>query len=163
MHRKCSVLAIISALAAGAPGCGPSGPARPPDDVCGPPEDGRVDALELGAAGGDELRGDPGPFSPLADGDGVSLVRGGQGAFMVGWRLRLTGGAVPDCLLQDLGIANTPDGGDPVRWSKTVRTYVELDGTRTTHPMWVPGYYALPFRVTVTAGGQTLTRDLHPN
>ena len=70
-------------------GCA-DGPGAPPLDSCLVPSAGSADALEVGAASSADLAGGvPSQFAPLHDGDGMTLIRGGQGANMLGFILRL--------------------------------------------------------------------------
>ena len=40
-------------------------------------------------------------------------------------------------------------------------TYEQPDGTRLTHPLWLPADYPTTFVVTVDAAGQSVTLHLH--
>lgn len=154
-----ALFAIVLGFVAG---CGAAGTGAPPADRCATPSSGSVDRLELGAATTDDLAGNPTPFAPLADGGGVTLLRGAQGADMLGFVLRVSGGAAPDCLDQRTDISDT--GGARVTSSATpLATYAQPDGTRLTHPLWLPAEYPLSFVVDVAAAGQSLTLHLHLN
>lgn len=140
-------------------GCGAGG-GPPPTDACAMATPGSVDAVDLAAAGPGDLAGMPSPFVPLADGDGVPLIRGSQGAYMIGVMLRVSGAQAPDCLMQRTVVTST--SGDKVTSaSPPLRTYLQPDGTRTTHPLWLPADYPMQFVVDVDAADQALERHLH--
>src|SRR4051812_1071844 len=103
MRRKLAVLGIILAI-----GCGPSAPSPPPVDGCDRVGSGAAEAIEIGVAGSAELDGQPAPFTALVEGGAVPTIRGGQGAQMIGWRLRLSGASVPDCILEKLAVTAPP-------------------------------------------------------
>lgn len=147
---------LVLALAAG---CS-SSVGAPPTDSCAAPSSGTVDTVELGAATAGDLAGNPTPFTALVDGGGVTLIRGAQGANMLGFILRLAGGAAPACLGQKTVVSDS--GGARVTSSTApLATYAQPDGTRLTHPLWLPADYPLSFVVDVDAAGKTLELHLH--
>jgi hypothetical protein len=148
------------ALALVAAGCSAAGGGAPPTDSCAGPSAGSVDALDIGAASGADLAGEPTTFMPLGDGDGMALIRGAQGANMLGFILRVSGASAPSCLGQQTLVSDS--GGARVTASSTpLLTYAQADGTRLTKPMWLPADYPLSFVVDVDAGGRTVSRHLH--
>ncbi|MGZ3406989.1 MAG: hypothetical protein ACXVAN_11135 [Polyangia bacterium] len=145
---------------AGALGCGPGANTPPPTDSCATPSSGSVDAVEIGAASSADLAGQHTTFTPLADGDGMSLIYGGQGATMLGFILRVTGASAPSCLGQQTIISDT--GGARVTGSTApLTTYAQPDGTRLTKPIWLPAEYPATFVVDTSAGGKSVTVHLH--
>jgi len=149
---------ITLAMWTAALGCG--GPAAAPAvDSCAAASPGSVDSLELGAGVPAAFGSEP-PFMPLADGDGMQLVRGGQGANMLGFVLRVSGATAPSCLQQQTTV--TDGSGVRVTGSTTpLATYAEPDGTRVTKPLWMPAEYPATFVVSVTAADQSLALHLH--
>jgi hypothetical protein len=147
--RRFALLLVVA-------GCG----SAPPTDSCAMATAGSVDSVELGAAGAADLKGQPTPFAPLADGDGVPLVTGNQGANMIGLVFRVSGATAPSCLQQHTTIV---DGGGNKIASSTppLATYAQPDGTRLTHPLWLPADYPLQFVVDVVCADKSLTRHLH--
>jgi hypothetical protein len=124
------------------------------------PTAGSVDSVEIGAARAGDLKGQPTPFAPLADGDGVPLVVGNQGGNMIGLVYRVGGAAAPSCLAQRTTIV---DGGGAKIASSTppLATYAQPDGTRLTKPLWLPADYPSQFVVDVACADKSLTRHLH--
>lgn len=154
MHRLVAITLAMAAL-----GCGP-GAGAPPPDSCAAPSGGSIDSLELASATTTDLAGGATAFTPLHDGDGVTLVRGAQGANMLGFKLRVTGAAAPTCLGQQTTITDT--GGARVTGSSPpLATYEQPDGTRSSKPIWLPADYPATFIVSVTAANQSLTLHLH--
>ena len=154
MHRL-----LATTLAIGLLGCGP-GAAAPPTDSCATPSAGSIDSLELGAATTTDLAGGTSPFAPLHDGDGMTLIRGAQGANMLGFILRVSGASAPACLGQSTTVTDT-SGARVTGATPPLATYAQPDGTRLTRPMWLPADYPSTFVVGVTAAGQSLTLHLH--
>src|SRR5579859_7570843 len=107
--------------------CQPSGP--PPPDSCSNPQAGSFATIQIGSDGD--------PFTAYHDFDQPHIVRGGQGASMMGIRMRVTGSNVPSCLAQ---ITAYDDGGQGMS-NSPVKTYGESDGSYTTKPLWIPGYF----------------------
>src|SRR4051794_35525808 len=149
MARASILWGIVLVL--GVAGC--PGPSRPPaPDTCSQQGDAVVDSIEVGVAGGEELTGGEAPFVPLAAGAMLTGVRGGQGAFMIGWRFRLHGAAVSDC--QQIALAVQPELDADLGASsdfrvaeadRPPRTYADADGARVTRPPWPPrGYFYGP-------------------
>ncbi len=68
-------------------------PVGPLAEACRPPFAGTLTGatVEIGAAGADAFR-------PLTDGEMVSLITGGQGSPMVGFRVRVNGADLPRCV-----------------------------------------------------------------
>ncbi|HEX9101596.1 MAG TPA: hypothetical protein VF997_05295 [Polyangia bacterium] len=155
MHRLFAILPAICALGCGGPGATP-----PPPDSCAAPSGGSVDTLELGAATATDLAGGTSPFTPLHDGDGVTLIRGGQGANMLGFILHVSGASAPSCLGETTTITDTT-GARITGATPPLATYVQPDGTRLTKPLWLPAAYPSTFIVSVTAGSQSVTLHLH--
>ena len=151
MHVRWLVLALVC-------GCGRGAP--PPTDSCAAPTAGSVDGVEIGAAGAADLNGQPSPFVALADGDGVPLVRGNQGANMIGLVYRVSGASAPTCLAQHTTVV---DGSGNKITSSTppLATYAQPDGTRITHPLWLPADYPAQFVVDVACADKSLMRYLH--
>lgn len=158
MARSTRALAV-AVLAGLLAGCGHD-PAAPASDACDAPTAGGVDAVEIGAASAADLAGRPTPFSPLAEGDGVPLIRGPQGANMIGLALRISGGAAPTCLLQRTVVVDG-SGARLVAATPPLRTYLQPDGTRRTHPLWLPADYPMQFTVNVDAADKAISRHLH--
>jgi hypothetical protein len=148
-------------LVAAAVGCG-NGAGAPPTDTCPAASAGTIDALAVGAASAADLAGMPSPFVPLADGDGVPLIRGGQGAYMVGFILRVSGSAAPDCLAERT-VVTDPGGARIASSTAPLATYAQPDGTRLTHPLWLPGDYPLQFAVRIDAADKSLSLSFHFN
>jgi hypothetical protein len=117
----------------------------------------QVDALELGAS-------EEAAFTPLADGDPVNVVVGGQGATMIIVRLRVRGAPAPLCLPQSTSVTAPDDPLDVLaRSDASLATNLESDGSRSTGQLLLPGRYPSPgggIAVTTRAGGQTVTRLL---
>ena len=155
MPRIGALLALVGAL-----GCGPR-PSGPTTDSCATPSSGSVDSVELGAASAADLNGgSSSPFTLLHDGDGMTLVHGGQGATMLGFTLRVTGASAPSCLGQKTTV-NDADGAFVTQSTAPLTTYAQPDGSRTTHPVWMPAEYPATFVVTTAATGQSVTVHLH--
>jgi hypothetical protein len=137
-----------------------AGAGPPPTDSCATPSAGSADTLEVGAASSADLTGMPTAFAPLSDGDGMALIRGPQGANMIGLVLRVSGSAAPACLGQQTTVTDT-GGARITAASPPLATYAQPDGTRLTHPLWLPADYPATFVVSVAAGGQAVTLHLH--
>lgn len=149
---------FVIALALAGCADGPAGP--PPPDSCLTPSAGSADTLEVGAASSADLAGTTTPFAPLHDGDGMALIRGGQGANMLGFILHVSGASAPACLGQTTTVTDT--GGVRVTSATPpLATYEQPDGTRLTKPLWMPAEYPASFVVTVGAAGQSVTLHLH--
>jgi hypothetical protein len=101
-----------------------------------------VDTIEIGS--------DADTFTAYHDFDKPHIVYGGQGASMMGIRVRLTG-SVPACLVETVAYQ---DGGQGTNTS-SVKTYMEADGSFTTKPLWVPGYFPTLFTVHADTGGKS--------
>lgn len=113
-RRPLEVVALFALVA-----CGPVGP-NPDQGRCDTPAaTGDVAELELGAA-------TDGAFRPLADGEVVALVTGGQGVSMLPYRLRARGAAVPACLELDLRALPGGVGEDPLA---SMRTGLAMSGS----------------------------------
>ena len=157
MRRLAAITLAISAL-----GCNPGGGnvLAPPIDTCSVPSPGSVDQLDVGAATPDDLDGIATTFTPLVDGDGVPLIRGSQGGTMIGLILRVSGASAPSCLSQQTTV--TDSGGARVTAATSpLTTYAQPDGTRLTHPLWMPANYPATFLVGVVAANQSLALHLH--
>jgi hypothetical protein len=147
------------AISALMPAFGCAAPPGPTVDSCAAAAGGSIDSLELGAGVPPAFGTDP-PFMPLADGDGMTLVHGAQGANMLGFVLRVSGAAAPACLQQQTTV--TDSAGARVTGSTApLATYAQPDGTRTTRPLWLPAEYPTMFVVSVTSGDQSLAMHLH--
>jgi hypothetical protein len=152
-------IGVLLALAC-ALGCGPR-PSVPATDSCASPSSGSVDSVELGGTTSADLNGGvPATFTPLHDGDGMSLVHGGQGATMLGFVLRVTGASAPSCLGQQTSVTDT-DGARVTASTAPLTTYAQPDGSRETHPIWLPADYPATFVVTSAATGQSVAVHLH--
>ena len=141
-------------------GCGPAPNLPPPTDSCAAPSSGSLDSIELGAATTDDLAGRPTTFAPLHDGDGMTLIRGAQGASMLGFILRVSGAAAPSCLGQQTTVYDST-GGRVTSTSTPLATYAQPDGSRLARPVWLPADYPATFVVAVAATGQSLSLHLH--
>jgi hypothetical protein len=151
----------VLAITVGAPGCGGPAPLTPPPtDTCAATTTGAIDSIEVGAGTPDDLAGHPTPFVPLQNGDGLTLIHGGQGATMLGFILRVSGAFAPSCLGQQT-VVTDPSGEHVTSATAPLTTYAEPDGTHVTHAMWLPAAYPPSFVVTVTALGQSLALQLH--
>ena len=140
-------------------GCG-AGAGAPPPDSCLMPSQGSIDSLELGAASYVDLQGGQSAFAPLHDGDGMALIQGDQGAYMLGFILRISGASAPSCLGQTTTVTDT--GGARITTSTPpLLTYAQTDGTRLTKALWLPADYPANFVVAVDAAGQSLALHLH--
>lgn len=143
-------LAFSCALSMGAT-CGP-GDGAPPPDSCNSPDSKSISSLEIGPEMND-VRG----FDPWLPDDIGYVTSGFQGGHMLGVSLRLSGDA-PACLQQKTVVK---DGGAVLATETSpLNTYDSLDGTRTTHTMWLLFENAIPqlgsqIQVVTTAGGQT--------
>ncbi len=161
MRRLWSPVAVaVLALTTCFSGCIPAPPAGPPSDNCTKATPGGIDGVELGAATSADLAGAPTTFAPLHDGDGLSLLYGSQGATMLGFILRVSGDSAPACLGQQT-VVDDPSGAFVTSATAPVTTYAQPDGTRVTHPMWLPAAYPPNFVVSVTALDQSLALHLH--
>lgn len=147
-------MGIVVAIAA----LGCDAPSAPPVDRCAAPSAGSIDRLEVGAAMPSAF-GVQQPFAPLADGDTMKLVRGPQGADMLGFVLRIFGASAPACLGQELVVTDAM-GARVTSSSAPLATYAEADGTRLTHGLWLPAAYPPSFVVSVAAASQSLTLHL---
>jgi len=136
--------------------CQQNGP--PPPDSCDRPTDGTVSRLELGPGSFEDDR----PFTLYNEGDTVTPVRGGQGATMIGLRLRLSGAAPPECVAQRTTFTDV-DGARLATADVPLRTYQDVAAQRTTKTLWIPAEFP-PARqllfVEVTAAKQSLVRAL---
>ena len=152
-------MAAIAVCSLFALGCG-AGADAPPPDSCLTPSQGTIDTLEIGAASYVDLEGGLTTFAPLHDGDGMALIRGDQGANMLGFILRISGASAPSCLGQTTTVTDT--GGARITMSTPpLATYAKPDGTRLTKPLWLPADYPASFVITVDAAGQSLALHLH--
>jgi hypothetical protein len=143
--------------------CNGGSPSAPPLDSCTAATAGSVDAVEMGAAVEADLSGNPpAAFTPLAEGDGVPLMRGNQGAYMVGFVYRVSGAAAPACLGQKTVVSDAA-GMRVTGATVPLKTYPQPDGTRITAALWMPAEYPANFSVTVDAADKSLTRHLHLN
>lgn len=109
-----------------------------------------VDTIEIGR--------DAETFTAYQDFEMPHIVVGGQGASMMGVRLRLTG-TVPACLKQHTGYE---DNGAEGHNDTPVKTYREPDGSYTTKPLWIPGYFPSMFSIHVDCGGKSQLVRLGP-
>lgn len=152
--------AIVLGVVGGVVGCdAPPGP--PPPDSCAAPSAGSIDSLEVAAASAADLAGMPATtFAPLHDGDGMALIRGAQGANMLGFILRVSGAAAPACLGQQTTVTDT-GGARVTTATPPLATYAQPDGTRLTHPLWLPADYPATFVVGVAAASQAVSLHLH--
>jgi hypothetical protein len=135
---------LLLLLTAGCP-CGSL-----PGETCGPPPPDSCSSGQAGAADTVEIGSSADVFTAFHDGDRPDIVVGGQGSSMMGVRLRLTGAAIPSCLTQSTTYEDGAHGGG----SDAVNTYQEPDGSYTTRPMWLPGYFPTQFSIHAVAGGQ---------
>jgi hypothetical protein len=141
-------------------GCGPAPAIVPSTDSCVTPSAGSVDNVEIGAATAADLAGHPTMFAPLADGDGVTLLRGAQGSTMLGFILLVSGAQAPACLGQQTTV--TDAGGARITAVSTpLSTYAQPNGTRLTHALWLPADYPASFSVSVAVPGKSLALHLH--
>jgi hypothetical protein len=138
-------------------GCG--SPPAPAVDSCAAEPAGSIDTLEIGAGVPPAFGTEP-PFMPLADGDGMKLVHGAQGANMLGFVLRVSGATAPQCLHQQTMVADSA-GARVTSSTSPLATYAQPDGTRTTKPLWLPAEYPTMFVVDVTADNQSVALHLH--
>jgi hypothetical protein len=110
----------------------------------------QIMAPRLGAGGEAVGRAkDDLPPRPLADGDLLWVLRGGQGSDMVGLRLVLQGPQLPECIAQET--RTTVLGSLVGRNKENLKTYPQPDGTRATHTVWVPGNYDAEALIETTA------------
>jgi hypothetical protein len=154
---------VVTAIALVA-GCGPRPPVVPATDTCDSPSPGgTVDSLVIGAGNPADLSsGMQSPFEALQDGDGVSVVRGGQGLTMLGFVFQVQGTAAPACLGQQLLVSD--DGGNFVAQSGVpLTTYGQPDGSRQTHTLWLPASYPPTFVVDVKVISAEVMLHLHLN
>jgi hypothetical protein len=107
------------------------------------PQTGSFATIQIGS--------DADPFTAYQIADAPHIVRGGQGATMMGIRLRINASSVPPCLTQ---VTAYEDGAQGMN-SSPIKTYQESDGSYTTKPLWIPGYFPATFTVRVDAGGIT--------
>ena len=156
MRGLYAIAIVLSGVAAGCD----AGPGPPPTDSCAAPTAGSVDSLEVGAASTADLAGMPTAFAPLSDGDGMALIRGAQGANMLGFILRVSGSAAPSCLAEQTTVTNT-SSARITSATPPLATYAQPDGTRLTHPLWLPADYPATFVVGVTAANQSVSLHLH--
>jgi hypothetical protein len=131
--RRWVVIALAATQVGGLCGGGPSVPV--PDECSMGASVGTVSSVEIGAAAD--------TFTPVADGDVTPLVIGGQGGSMVVVRVRLRGANVPSCLAQRT-IVYAGSGAELAEENEALLTYPETDGSRTTKPLYVRMYGAIP-------------------
>jgi hypothetical protein len=156
---RASVLTIII-VAASFNGCGwQSGEECSTRDGLSSSPGGAAESIEIGAATRLDNMGDQ-PFLPLNDGEEIRLVRGEQGADMIGLRFRLAGAEVPACVSHDTTVADAASGSTITTVSLSLETFPEGDGTRATRPLWLPGAYPERIQVRVKMLGHTVTREL---
>lgn len=160
--RQAVRLPLLLLVAAGGPfavaGCSHGAP--PATDSCATAGAGTVDSVQVGAAGANDLAGQPSAFVALSDGDGVPLIHGNQGANMIGLVYRVFGAAAPACLGQRTQIVD--GSGAPITSSTPpLATYAQPDGTRLTRPLWLPADYPMQFVVDVTCADKALSLHLH--
>ena len=111
------------------PGCNPDGDGAPEPDRC---SDGVTEAAGVVVQTVPRTE----PFRPYAEGDGIEIVGGGQGANMVAVRIRLVGDAAPSCIAQTTEIRDA-DGAGLGMLNVPIRTYQQPDGSRLTEDMWI--------------------------
>jgi len=90
----------------------------------------------------------------------MTLLRGGQGATMLGFILRVSGATAPSCLGQQTTITGS-DGARVTASTIPLATYTQPDGTRVTKPIWLPADYPATFLAGVAAGNQSIALHLH--
>ncbi len=98
-------------------------------------------------------------FVPLADGDTIPIIFGGQGLKMITPALRLRQGTVPECI--EVMVSATDDGGGRISSTMdAVKTY-SLEGAWVTEGIYLPGTsWKETATVTAQAGGQVVSRKL---
>lgn len=102
-----------------------------------------------------------GAFTPLADGDTLSITRGFQGADMVVLSLRVTGVDSDRCIAQQTTLVDS-NGTLEARLVRPVQFTSVAPGVLQTSALFLPGEFnAGPLHtLTVSIGGITLTRHL---
>jgi hypothetical protein len=151
--QRASLLCGILLLALGAGGC-PAPFSGPPDpDHCPQASGSTIESVELGTASGDEQ-----PFMPVADGDELHGIRGGQGATMVGWTFRVHGTLRGACEHFLLAVAVPEDA--IAHADQLLRTYDDGNGARVTKPLWLPGAYNAYGDKALTAIAQSGERSV---
>ena len=112
--------------------------------------------IELGE--GSANRADAGaPFAPLAEGDPVHVVRGGQGASMIVLSIRVTPIAAPTCIQQRTDVLQA--SGARISFNAQA---LPVDGTGLGENLFFPGDYSGISTVTVriSIGDTVFTRQL---
>lgn len=148
-----AAVAVAAAFSLGVT-CGSS--SAPPPDSCNAPATRALSGLEIGP----ELLLDR-PFESWAAVDTAYVTTGLQGGYMIGVSLRVPGDA-PACLAQ----RTTASAGGRVvaEEDSPLKTYEQVDGTRTTKTMWLVFADRPPLdsqvEVTTVAGGKASTVSL---
>jgi hypothetical protein len=159
LARAARVTLLAAAALASVATSGP-GPTPPEPDVCDqPPAPGdgaSIDAIEIGRADGAVQT-----FTPLADGDTVTVEIGGQGASMLPIRLRVHGAAAPACLAQTTEVRlDDPPQTLVASETRPIATSDAGGDARTTDAIYLVLDVLPPdtgVTVTTTADGATAT------
>ena len=130
-------------------------PSVPQPDSCTAPSTTGVDTIELGP-------GADGPFRPFNAGEKLTTVRGGQGAGMLTFRLRV-GPKAPGCIGETVRVNSAFDHTSLASLEVPASTYDDPGGKRVTRTMYLIGTgfgAGFPSRVQVVATvGQTTTQQ----
>lgn len=135
---------------------------NPPDnlDRCDDPTTTAVDSVEIGTVSSDRVPAEGFAFVPAADGDLLFVVRGFQGADMVGLRFRVRGGGNPACV----GVKVTlKSGGREIVSDELAMDTHGTDEGQVTSVLWLQGEYPagrLEVAATVAQQSKTISAEL---
>lgn len=124
-------------------------------DRCENPTTATVDSIEVASVSSDRMAAETLPFTRASDGDGLFIVRGFQGADMVGIRFRFRGGGDPDCVNVQVALRS---GRDEIASDEVaLDTHATPEG-QVSSVLWLQGNYQPgPLEVSVTAAGKKTT------
>lgn len=151
--RKLSRHLLWALLVTGSAACFCNPDPGPTPDSCDEPFGGRLDALEVGSISSENAQSTD-AFFPQANGESLFIVRGGQGADMIGLRFGTQGGGDPACVAFDVDVKQ---GGRSIATREvSLTTYPAAKG-RVTSTLWLPGNYS-PGALEVSVRAGELTR-----
>lgn len=127
-------------------------------DRCDNPTTATVDSIEVASVSSDRVPAEVLPFTPASDGDGIFIVRGFQGADMVGVRFRFRGGGDPDCVNVQVALRR---GSLEVASDEVALDTQPTPEGQVSSVLWLQGdYQPGALEVSVSAAGQKRTVTL---